>query len=326
MRICVIGAGALGGSYGGRLALAGADVTLVDVWQAHVEAIGRDGLRLDGVPGDRRVRVAAATGPQGLAPFDMAIVTVDANHSGEAAKTAAAALKPDGFALTLQNGIGNVETLVAALGRARVVGGSSMCSAAVQGPGHVTQTHQGPTTVGELDGGGSPRVDALKALLEGAGFDTRIAPDVLAVIWQKFLLNLSINPICAVTGLRLGELARLPAVDAFQDRIIAEALAVVAAKGLNLPDPDIRGTIKRHTWSKYSRPSMLQHVDMGRRTEIDALNGALVREAQALGVAVPFNEALTALVKGREFARMRAVNEPDVDYDALESAAGPWPG
>lgn len=321
MRICVIGAGALGASYGGRLAASGADITLVDRWPEHVAAIARDGLRLDGVLGDHVVRLPAVTDPAGLSAFDLAILTVDTNATAAAAETARAVLTPDGFALTLQNGIGNVEALVAALGDGRVVGGSSMSSFAVAGPGHVTQTHRGATTVGELDGRRSKRIAAVCGLLERGGFATVVADDVMAVIWQKFLLNLAINPLCAITGLRLGELARLPAMDAFQDRVLDEALAVVAAKGLRLPDPDIRATVKRHCRTKYSRPSMLQHVDAGRRTEIDALNGALVREARALGVPAPCNEAVVALAKGREFARIRAVTEPGIDYDALEAAA-----
>ena len=325
MRICVIGAGALGASYGGRLALAGAEVTLVDPWVAHVATITADGLDLDGVPGRQTIRVPAVTVPSGLPPYDLAIVTVDTNHTGAAAETARQVLAVDGVALTLQNGIGNVETLVAGLGTGRVIGGSSMCSALVRGPGRVTQTHQGPTTIGELDGSRTGRIDAIKALLEGAGFDTVIAADVMAVIWQKFLLNLAINPICAATGLRLGELARLPAVDALQDRILDEALAVVAAKGIALPDPDIRTSVKHHCWTKFSKPSMLQHIEHGRITEIDALNGALIREAQALGIPTPYNEALTATIKGREFASRRAVTEPDIDYDALEAAVGPRP-
>lgn len=325
MRICVIGAGALGASYGGRLAISGADVTLIDTWQDHVAAINRDGLDLDGVPGQQHVAIAAVSDPAGLAPFDFALIAVDTNHTAAAARTAQAVLAPDGFALTLQNGIGNVEQLSAVLGAGRVLGGSSMCSAMTRGPGRVTQTHQDPTTIGELDGSTSERVAAVKALLETAGFDTRIAGDVMAVIWQKFLLNIAINPICAVTGLRLGEVVRLPATNEFQDRILDEALAVVAAKGLVLQDPNIRKTIKHHCWTKYSMPSMLQHINQGRMTEIDALNGALVCEAAALGIPTPFNAALTALVKGREFASHRAVAEPGVDYAALEATAGPMP-
>ena len=122
----------------------------------------------------------------------------------------------------------------------------------------------------------------------------------MAAIWEKLIVNVTINPICGITGLRMGELARLPATDRYQDRLIEEALAVARAKGLALPEADLRARIKTHCWDKYSKPSMLQHLEAGRRTEIAALNGALVREAQALGVAVPFNEAIALLIEGRQ--------------------------
>ena len=133
------------------------------------------------------------------------------------------------------------------------------------------------------------------------------------------MFNCAINALCATTGLRLGELARLPELDAFQDRVIDEILAVVAAKGITLADPDLRATVKRHCRRKFSKPSMLQHVEAGKRTEIDALNGALVREARALGLATPYNEALVALLKGRELHQRRALHEPDLDYAAWEA-------
>ena len=302
----------------GCLAIAGHAVQLIDAWPAHVEAINREGLRLDGARGAHRVRVPAATGPHG-AGAEVVIVFVDANHTAAAAATAARVLARDGCAITFQNGIGNVETLQAALGAERVLGGSSMCSAATRGPGHVALTHLGTTTIGETDGAVRPRTEALAAALNGAGFATAIAPDVMAVIWEKFALNCCINAIAATTGLRGGELTRLPELDAFQDRIIAEVMAVTDAKGVRLPTPDLPAKIKAHSRKKFNQPSMLQHVEAGRRTEIDALNGALLREASALGIPVPYNAALVALLKGRELHQMRAIHEPDLDYAAWEA-------
>jgi 2-dehydropantoate 2-reductase len=318
MRITVVGAGAMGGSYGGLLASAGHEVSLIDTWEAHVDAINRAGLRLDGVLGEHRVRVPAATGAIGEGA-DLAIVFVDANNTAAAAATAAEILAPDGFAITFQNGIGNVEKLQAALGRERVLGGSSMCSAASRGPGHVALTHLGKTTIGETDGALRPRTEALAEALNGAGFETEIAPDVMAVIWEKFALNCCINAIAATTGLRAGEIARLPELDAFQDRIVAEVMAVTAAKGVRLPTSDLPAKIKGHCRRKFNRPSMLQHVEAGRRTEIDALNAALLREAEALRVAAPYNEAMVALLKGRELHQRRKIHEPDLDYEAWEA-------
>ncbi|MGH6900470.1 MAG: ketopantoate reductase family protein [Geminicoccaceae bacterium] len=318
MKITVVGAGAMGGSYGGLLAKVGHEVSLIDAWQAHVDAINRDGLRVDGVLGDHRVRLPASTGRVGEGA-DLVIVFVDSNNTAAAAATAAEVLALDGCAITFQNGIGNVEKLQAALGNERVLGGSSMCSAASRGPGHVHLTHSGKTSIGETDGAARSRTTKLAEALNSAGFETEVVPDVMAVIWEKFALNCCINALAATTGLRTGEMARLPELDAFQDRIIAEVMAVTAAKGVCLPTPDLPAKIKAHCRRKLNRPSMLQHVEAGRRTEIDALNGALLREAAALGVATPYNEALVALLKGRELHQTRRIHEPDLDYDAWEA-------
>jgi 2-dehydropantoate 2-reductase len=322
MKITVVGAGAMGGSYGGLLALAGHEVGLIDAWEAHVDAINRDGLRLSGARGDQRVRLPASTAPQG-AGADLVIVFVDANNTSAAAETVREVLAQDGCAITFQNGIGNVEQLQAVLGSERVLGGSSMCSAATIGPGHVRLTHLGRTSIGETDGVTRPRTALLAQTLQAAGLETEVAPDIMAVIWEKFALNCCINALAATTGLRAGEIARLPELNALQDRIIAEVMAVTQAKGIRLPTPDLGAKIKAQCRKKFNKPSMLQHVEAGRHTEIDALNGALLREAQALGIATPYNEALVALLKGRELHQMRAIHEPDLDFDAWEARIAP---
>ena len=227
----------------------------------------------------------------------------------------------DGIALTIQNGIGNVEALVAGLGRERVLGGSTMCSFRSIGPGHVDQTHMGPTTIGELDGRTATRTRHLAEMLMAAGYPTEISTSIMDVVWTKFVLNCAINPLCALTGLRLGEIARLEPMDRFQDLIVDEIFAVVRQKAPAVDEAGLRAKIKQHCWDKFSKPSMLQHIEAGRRTEVDALNGALVREADALGIKVPHNRSLVMLLKGHEFFAMRRVHEPDIDYDALERAA-----
>ena len=325
MRIAVIGAGALGASVGARLAAAGGEVTLVDAWAAQVEAIRAHGLRALGVPRPVELRLPATLPEDAPGGQDLALVTVDANATADAARLAARLLRVDGAALTLQNGIGNVETLVAALGADRVLGGSTMCSFQTVAPGVVEQTNVALTTVGELDGRMSVRILALRDLLRAAGYPTETSPEIMAVIWHKLVVNIAINPICAITGLRMAELARLPATDRYQDLLLAEALAVGRAKGLNLPEAALREKIKAHCWDKYSRPSMLQHLEAGRRTEIGALNGALVREAAALGIPVPFNEAIAMLIEGRQLHEQRRAQEPGPDYAALEAAAATEP-
>ena len=201
MKITVVGAGAMGGCFGGLLALAGHDVRLIDTSEAHVAAIKREGLLVDGVLGEHRINVPAAMAPVDGEQADAVIVFCDANSTRAAAETAGRLMGDNGFAITFQNGIGNVETLQEVLGSERVLGGSSLCSAACPGPGHVSLTHMGPSKLGEISGGGSPRADALAAALQAAGFDIAVAPDIMAQIWEKFVVNCGVNAIAATTGL-----------------------------------------------------------------------------------------------------------------------------
>ena len=321
MRICVIGAGAMGSVFGGLLARAGNEVVLVDIWPEHVAAVNASGLRLDGVAGELNIRVRAEASPPAGMQADLAMIWTDSNNTRSAAGQARGVLGPQGFAVTLQNGIGNVETLIEVLGAERVAAGSSMCSAAMRGPGHSGFTHMGMTSVGEVAGGSSARTEALRAALAGAGFEVRAHADIMSLVWTKFALNCSINALCAASGLRHGEFARLPAMDGLQDLVIDEILAVTAARGITLDYPDFRATVKKHCWLKFSRPSMLQHIDAGKRTEIDALNARLVEEGKRLGVATPYNDAVARLLKGVEHKRREAAGCSEADYAALEEKA-----
>jgi 2-dehydropantoate 2-reductase len=254
-------------------------------------------------------------------PADLAMIWTDSNNTRAAALEAQELLAPDGCAISLQNGIGNIETLVDVLGPERVIAGSSMASAAMRGPGHASLTHMGMTSVGEVPGGSSERVERLCTALVEAGFEARVHHNIMALVWSKFALNCAINALCAITGLRLAELARLPAMDELQDRVIDEVLAVSAARGVTLQFDDFRAAVKRHCWWKFSRPSMLQHVEAGRRTEIDALNARLVDEGRRLGVPTPYNQAVACLLKGVEYKRCHAANLSEEQYAALERAA-----
>ena len=316
----------MGGSFGGLLALAGHEVRLIDTDEAHVSAINREGLLVDGVLGTHRIKVQAATELEDGEVADVAIMFCDTNNTKTASKTVAKLIGNHGFAITFQNGIGNVEALTAEAGRARTLGGSSMCSAANLGPGHVSLTHMGKTSLGELDGASSKRAKALADALAEAGFAAEVSDKIIGQIWQKFLVNCAVNAISATTGLRSGEIPRVPELAQFQAQVINEVLKVIEIKGIKLPlpNPNVVDDLKQHLPNRFNRPSMLQHVDAGRPTEIDAINGALNREAKVLGIATPYNESLIALLKGRERAQIRSVHDPNFDYEAWEEriAAG----
>ena len=328
MHICVVGAGAMGGSFAALLTRAGYDVSIIDTWAAHIEAVQTNGLTMQGALGDYTATLDAVTHTERANFADWAIVFTDSNSTSVAADTVDQVLKPDGSVITMQNGIGNVEKLVARLGAERVVGGSSMCSAASAGPGQVLFTHLATTTIGELDGLRTERIEALAALLESTGLVIQVGDQIMAKIWNKFVLNCGVNALCAVTGLRSGEMTRVPEIYALQTQVIREALEVVAAKGITLPDSAPWTTIKHSSFYKFNQPSMLQHVLAGKRTEIDAINGALVREAKVLGIATPYNEALVALLKGREHQRISEVAGEVIDYDEWEARIfeDPLPG
>jgi 2-dehydropantoate 2-reductase len=317
----MIGAGAMGGVYGGLLTRKGFTVTLLDPRQDHIGVIQKEGLIVEGVRGRHVVRLPAQTTSAGLAAADFAFIFTDANSTRAAALEAAALLKPDGFALTLQNGIGNVETLCEVLGKHRVIAGVSMNSAANPAPGRVVYTNAGMTSIGELDGRTTPRLEQVRQMLIDSEINAEIVADPMAYIWGKFAHNCAVNALAAVTGLRSGEIYRTPEVNMLQDRLIDEILTVVERKKIKLYQVDPRKKIKDHCRIRYNKPSMMQHIEQGRRTEIDALNGALVREARALGVPVPYNEALVAMVKGLEKSRRQTLHEAPRDYAILESEA-----
>jgi 2-dehydropantoate 2-reductase len=319
MRVAVVGAGAMGAIFGAALARAGAETIFFDRRNDVVEAIRRDGLQLSGVRGDFALRVRATTNAAEVGLAEVVLVLVDSTATKDVAGIAKACLVPDGYALTLQNGIGNIEALTEVLGRERVLAGSTYNSGAGVGPGRAAHTNLGLTVMGELDGDISERALTMAAMFEAAGLPMEVVDNVEGHVWSKFVHNCAINPVSAITGLRAGEIARTAAAAELLDRVLTEVLTVVAAVGVTLPEDDPRGHIRDHCWERYNRPSMLQHLENGRATEIDALNGALVTRAKALGIAVPVNETVVAVVKALEAAGRRDGRR--IDEAALEAAA-----
>ncbi|MCI0620069.1 MAG: ketopantoate reductase family protein [Acidobacteria bacterium] len=301
MQFAVIGAGNMGCVYGANLARVGEQVTLLDVWEEHIRRIRADGLSMDGLHGKFTVRVEASTEPAAAPKADVALICVNAYATREAAQTASVILKDSGYALTLQNGLGNVESLTEVLGTEHVLAGLSFHSGDLSGPGHVTHTNKGPIYLGELDKRKTRRLAALCEAMQRAGLNPVAVDDIMAVIWSKFVHNCAINAICAITGLRPGHIRQVPELDEFQSHIINETLALLKVKGVSIPDSNPLEKIKAFCSEKFHRPSMLQHLERGQLTEVDALNGYVAQESRKFGLAAPYNDALTSLIKGREY-------------------------
>lgn len=321
MRILVIGAGAMGSIFGSALARADASVVFHDKRPEVVAAIRDRGLRLTGVLGESLVRHEAFADPDTAGEADMVLVQVESSATAAAARIAARWLSETGFALTLQNGIGNWEALAEVLGAHRVLAGSTYNSGAGLGPADVLHSNLGPTELGEIDGRDSARAREVAASFTRAGVPAEVSRNVVGVVWSKFVHNCAINPVSAITGLRAGQIARCADAARLLDLVLDEVLAVVEASGVTLPEADPRGHIHDHSWERYNQPSMLQHIEAGRPTEIDALNGALVAKGRTLGVPTPVNEAVTLVVKGREAANAARRSSPQLDEPSLEAAA-----
>lgn len=306
MRIAVVGAGAMGSAYGGRLAEAGHEVWLVDVWREHVDALNERGLRVEGVGGERAIRVKATTDPADVGVVDLVMIAVKSWATESAARSAAPLLGPSTMVLTVQNGLGNVPLIAAAVGAERVVGGIALESGAIRGPGHLAHTSSNQTQIADLAGGRTPRVERLAETFNAAGIRTVVGENLDTVIWGKLLLNVTNNALTAVTGLCIGELPEYEGTAFLMERIILEAAAVAAALGVRLPYPDPVARVRENCREVgMAKSSMLQDLEHGRRTEIDFMNGAIVREGEKVGVPTPYNLTMTQLVKALEQSGVR---------------------
>lgn len=300
-RIGVVGPGALGCLFAGLLALAGHDVRLLGRRAEQADAINRDGLVVERDGEARRASVRAGTDPAALGPVDLAIVLVKATDTAEAARSLPALLGPDAPALSLQNGLGNIEALTAVLGPARVLGGVSSQGATTLGAGHVRHAGFGPTSLAEATGSRSERAERIAAMLDGGGLNARAYQDAGPLIWGKLIANAAINPLGALLRCQNGQTVDRPPARELFIALASEAGAVARALGVALPfdDPAAHAeSIARVTYG--NRNSMLQDVEHGRKTEIDAINGAVARLGAEHGVPTPVNRTVADLIRALE--------------------------
>ena len=299
----VIGAGSLGSAIGGTLALAGHDVTLVTRNRAHVDAIDAGGLRLDDGRSVRAVHVGAATGYAGLAVADLAIVLAKSFDTEEAVAAALPVVGDDTTVLTLQNGVGCEELVAAVVGAERVVGGRTFVGGRIVEPGLVEFGIVGRhTTIGELDGRRTDRIEAIAAAFTDAGMETSVSGDITAMMWEKLFVNVATGAWSALTRLPYGELSIQTDVEQMAIATVAEAITVARALGIAVTtsDPEVPW---RRAWEGLPygfQASMLQSVAKGSRTEVDVMHGAVCRGGREAGVPTPVNDTLWAAVRGLE--------------------------
>lgn len=301
MKIAVLGAGAMGSLYGAMLAEAGEDVWLVDVWADHIDAVNKSGLTISSDEGDRKVAIRAATDPAAFGPAEMVLVFVKSYVTAAAMRGAMALVGKKTMVLTLQNGVGNVEQLGSVVGRERVLAGTSGFGGTMLGAGHIRHAGTGDTMLGEITGERTPRLEELNRVFDRSGLRPKITDNVQGVLWTKLMVNVGINALTALTRVKNGQLLNIPELTILMEMAVGEALVVARQKGIRLIPDDPLSHVKgiaRATGNNIS--SMRQDVERGRPTEIDVINGAVVREGAALGVPTPLNQVLTLLIKSLE--------------------------
>ncbi len=309
-RILIAGCGALGSVFGGFLRRAGFAVTLLGR-TAHLAAIESAGLRIDGLWGEHLVHgFAFARGARDLAgEFDAALLAVKAYDTRAMAELIAPHLARQGVVISLQNGLGNVETVESAVGAERSLGARVIFGAVVPRPGQVSVTvFADPTAIGALRAGADPALDRAArtwaARIDAAGVPAVHTDRLPALLWAKAFYNAALNPLGALLGVHYGRLPERPDSRAIMDAVIDEAHAVARAEAVELPWRDA-DDYRREFYGRLvpathdHRSSMLQDLERGRRTEVDAINGAIWQRGAQRGIRTPCNEMLTRLMRLR---------------------------
>lgn len=303
MKICVLGSGALGSTFGGLLTEAGFEVYLIARWEEHVHAMNTEGLKIVEGSSERVVKVRATTDCAEAGPADLVIFLVKSFDTKETIEKAQALIGPQTMVLSFQNGLGNEEILAEVVGPERVIGGKTYVGGVLVGPGHVIAGTKGKYThIGELDGTTTERVTAIADQFNRAGLLTTVSSDIRAMTWDKLLINVAAGALCAITRLPYGGLYKVPEARDCAFEAISEGIAVAEAYGIELSCKN-----PEEIWLKAAeglpdefKPSMLQSIEKGAKTEIDFINGSVVKWGAKYNIPTPVNKALVAAVKGIE--------------------------
>lgn len=304
MKIAIIGPGALGCLLAAKFKWAGEDVWLVDYRPERIDLLNRQGIFLKTPMGtDTTVKVPVGEAIR-VGSVDLAILTVKAYQTRAAGQSLPLLLGPGGVALTLQNGLGNLEEMAGVLGLERLLGGASILGATKLGEGEVLLAGLGPTYVGPPAGSQvlPAEVEKVAALFRQAGLPCEVRSDIEVVLWEKLLVNVGINPLTAILRIQNGDLPSIPSAWELAVGAATEVKAVAQASGIKLRiDPEAR--LKEVcTATAANRSSMLQDLQAGRRTEIEALNAQVAARGASHGIPTPVNHVLSQLIRALEKA------------------------
>lgn len=309
MRFVIVGAGAMGSLFAAHVARTEAEIWVCDKWKEHIEAIRSHGLvvRRDGA--EAAVRLRATSDPGEPDTADIVMIFVKYIQTRDALRAMRPLVGPRTALLTLQNGLGNVELIREAFPENRVFYGFTTLTSELLGPGRIEASYagRGETYLWAQDGSRDAELEALRSLLESGDINAIIAPDIELMIWKKLIVNCCLNTLCAITGLSVGQLAdnaeSWPVLEGVADEIVA----VATRKAIPLDSAQAHEFLRSVAHEARSHfPSMLIDVKECRQTEIECLNGAIIREAAKFGIPTPFNWTLYSLIRIIESKAIRA--------------------
>lgn len=297
MKIVIVGAGAMGSLFAAVLSKSKEEIWVLDKIKERADKISRQGIVIDGIS-NLKASVKATADPKDIGQAELIIISVKAYHTKEAITSSQPLIKDNTAVLTLQNGIGNIEIISEIIGQDQVIGGVTNQGATLIDTGHIRHAGRGETVIGKIDGRISVQMRHIRELFNRCGFETRISRDIKGLLWSKLIINTGINALTAITRLCNGKLIEFEGTRKILREAVAEATKIAKRKRIKLiyDDPlDKVEAVCEATAANIS--SMLQDVLRKKRTEIDFINGVIVRQGQELGIATPVNALLTDLVK-----------------------------
>jgi len=302
MKIVVVGPGALGCLVAGFLKVkTGEEIIMLDNSPERAKQISKDGIKIEGLSGAHETKINVTADTKDIGAADLVIICVKSYSTEDACKEIKDIVSENTSVLTLQNGIGNVQILNDYFGPERVIAGVTNHGSTLLGSGHVRHAGKGETTIGKSDGKLSGPLKAAAAVLTKAGFQTKISKDIDSVIWSKLVISVGINALTAITRLNNGKIVSYEEARELMRSSVQEAARVVKRKRVKLAyDDPIQKVESVCKATSANVSSMLQDVLNKKRTEIDFINGAVVRQGKALGIPTPVNEVLAGLVKAIE--------------------------
>lgn len=301
MKVIVLGSGAMGCLFGAAFHRAGAQVTLVDINREHVDAINANGLEVDLRGGVEHLPIRAALPRDVSDPVDLVLVFTKTFHTATALEGIAPAIGGNTHLLSLQNGLGNDRRLAGFVSDENVLVGASMLPSDMVGPGRIRSHGEGHSKLYPAFGGDTAMAEEIARMLSEGGLETVLDPQIHQAIWSKAIFNAAMNPLCALTRRTPGFLGAHAEARATIAAVVAEGVAAAHACGVDIDaQPILELTETSMTDHADHEASMLQDIKAGRRTEVDAINGAIVEAAKEHGLAAPVTQTLWHLVKLEE--------------------------